>query len=206
MDGYWYYFYDSGNMINSGFQTIYGTLYYFHEGGAMASGEWLGEKYIYPNGRIIDASPNMCNSKTQYYLFKYMTDKNNQEDIDATAIRLHGGSYSNNCVYFLSECLRRVGFNIPNSTCNTTQISYILSQKGFGKSYNLSSLRPGDVVLSGSTHAFIFMGWADDNHDYAYIVDNQKSKFGQVMHLRKIYGYDASNDTDPSTHYFYYRY
>lgn len=206
VNGSWYYLYGAGNMINSGFQTIDGNLYYFYESGAMASATWLGQKYIYPNGRIIDASPSMCSSKTQYNLFVYMTDWNHQQDIDATAIRLHGGSTNNNCVYFLSECLRRVGFNIPRSTCNTTEISYILSQKGFEKSYNLSGLKPGDVVLSGWTHAFIFMGWADNNHDYAYIVDNQQSKFGQVMHLRKIYGSDKANDTDPSTHYFYYRY
>ena len=120
------------------------------------------------------------------------------------AIELHGGDTSNNCVFFTSEALRRVGIDLPLGTCNTYDLEDKLQAMGFVESYDLSQLKPGDIVFTnGYTHVYIFMGWSANG--YAYICDNQADRFdNKVLHLRNIYG--DTDLTDRATHFFYYPY
>ncbi|MGU8487710.1 N-acetylmuramoyl-L-alanine amidase family protein [Clostridium perfringens] len=201
INGYWYYFNSDGVMLKNITQSIDGQDYRFNSNGEMLSDIWDGATYINPDGIVLAPTPSMSNSYTQYKLFNYMSDEKHREDVHRTSIKLHGGITSNNCVYFASEALRRVGVNIPLYTANTYQLERELLSKGWKKSTDLTKLKPGDIVFSGSSHAFIFMHWYDS--DYAYIVDNQKKVFSEVLHKRKITGYDSVYDTYKSTHFYY---
>ncbi|MDM0612705.1 cell wall-binding protein [Clostridium perfringens] len=201
INGYWYYFNSDGVMLKNITQSIDGQDYRFNSNGEMLSDIWDGATYINPDGIVLAPTPSMSNSYTQYKLFNYMSDEKHREDVHRTSIKLHGGITSNNCVYFASEALRRVGVNIPLYTANTYQLERELLSKGWKKSTDLIKLKPGDIVFSGSSHAFIFMHWYDS--DYAYIVDNQKKVFSEVLHKRKITGYDSVYDTYKSTHFYY---
>ena len=201
INGYWYYFNSDGVMLKNITQSIDGQDYRFNSNGEMLSDIWDGATYINSNGIVLNPSISMSNSYTQYKLFNYMSDEKHREDVHRTSIKLHGGITSNNCVYFASEALRRVGVNIPLYTANTYQLERELLSKGWKKSTDLTKLKPGDIVFSGSSHAFIFMHWYDS--DYAYIVDNQKKVFSEVLHKRKITGYDSVYDTYKSTHFYY---
>ncbi|MDU1414851.1 MAG: cell wall-binding protein [Clostridium sp.] len=201
INGYWYYFNSDGVMLKNITQSIDGQDYRFNSNGEMLSDIWDGATYINSNGIVLNPSISMSNSYTQYKLFNYMSDEKHREDVHRTSIKLHGGITSNNCVYFASEALRRVGVNIPLYTANTYQLERELLSKGWKKSTDLTKLKPGDIVFSGSSHAFIFMHWYDS--DYAYIVDNQKKVFSEVLHKRKITSYDSVYDTYKSTHFYY---
>ena len=201
INGYWYYFNSDGVMLKNITQSIDGQDYRFNSNGEMLSDIWDGATYINPDGIVLAPTPSMSNSYTQYKLFNYMSDEKHREDVHRTSIKLHGGITSNNCVYFASEVLRRVGVNIPLYTANTYQLERELLSKGWKKSTDLTKLKPGDIVFSGSSHAFIFMHWYDS--DYAYIVDNQKKVFSEVLHKRKITSYDSVYDTYKSTHFYY---
>ena len=201
INGYWYYFNSDGVMLKNITQSIDGQLYRFNSNGEMLSDVWDGATYINPNGVVLTPQTSMSNSYTQYKLFNYMTNEKNREDVHLTSIKLHGGITSNNCVYFASEALRRAGVNIPLYTANTYQLERELLSKGWKKSTDLTKLKPGDIVFSGSSHAFVFMHWYDS--DYAYVVDNQKKVFGEVLHKRKVTGYDSAYDTYKSTHFYY---
>ncbi|MCX0367681.1 cell wall-binding protein [Clostridium perfringens] len=201
INDYWYYFNSDGVMLKDITQSIDGQDYRFNSDGEMLSDIWDGATYINPNGIVLAPTPSMSNSYTQYKLFNYMSSEKHREDVHNTSIKLHGGITSNNCVYFASEALRRVGVNIPLYTANTYQLERELLSKGWKKSTDLRKLKPGDIVFSGSAHAFIFMHWYDS--DSAYIVDNQKKVFGEVLHKRKITSYDSTYDTYKSTHFYY---
>lgn len=198
-----YYLDANTGVMASGEQTINGQKYKFSSDGSLVKNTWIdGNTYVQPDGKTVNTNGDYAHSNTNYNLFKYMTDENNELSVDRTAISLHGGVTSNNCVYFSSEALRRIGINVPTSTCNTYQFENILKSMGFVYSYDLSQLKPGDIVFTnGYTHVYIFMGW--DNNGYAYIVDNQRTSFDDsVLHKRKIFEDTAT--TDRATHFFYY--
>ncbi|MGN0145124.1 MAG: leucine-rich repeat domain-containing protein [Clostridium sp.] len=223
-----YYFCDRGGM-QYGWVNVNGKDYYFDETtGVMAASTekvingktyrfeadgtshcdnnvWIDTyTYVTPNGQTVNTYYNYSHSNTNYQLFKYMTDPSNQASVDATAVMLHGGRTDNNCVYFASEALRRVGVGIPRETCNTYEFENILKSLGFVYSYDLTQLKPGDIVFTdGYTHVYIFMGW--DSDGYAFIVDNQSYNFdNKILHRRQIYNDTAI--TDRATHFFYYPY
>lgn len=135
-----------------------------------------------------------------------MLSQDNEVSVYNRAVALHGGITSNNCVYFQSEALRRIGFNISNSMANTIQFSNLLSQLKFKKDTNIGNLRPGDIVFTqGMTHTYMFMGWVNPGReDYAYVVDNQARSFGgQVLHVRSITN-DSVQNTDGMAFFMYY--
>lgn len=226
IEGVNYYFCDKGGM-QYGWVTINGIDYYFDETtGAMLTNtervingkkytfasdgtsskcvnKWIDNyTYIQPNGETVNTYYNYSHSNTNYQLFKYMTDPSNQVSVDQTAVALHGGITSNNCVYFASEALRRIGVGLSTDTCNTYDLENKLIYMGFVPCYDLSQLKPGDIVFTnGYTHVYIFMCW--DTDGYAYIVDNQSYNFdNQILHRRQIYNDTAT--TDRATHFYYY--
>lgn len=192
----------TGVMAANETKTIDGKSYRFDSDGSIITNVWLDTyTYVQPNGDVVNTYSNYSHSNTNYQLFKYMTDENNEASVDSTAVLLHGGVTSNNCVYFTSEALRRIGVGVPTSTANTYQLESQLQSIGFVASYDFSQIKPGDVVFTnGYTHVYIFMCW--DTDGYAYIVDNQGSLFGGTLHRRKILEDTAM--TDRATHFFYY--
>ncbi len=228
IDGKYYSFCDRGGM-QYGLISINGKIYYFDEStgemsvntekningkryvfGADGSGvsqenTWIDEyTYVQPNGQTVNTYSGYSHSNTNYQLFKYMTYPQNQVSVDQTAVALHGGITSNNCVYFASEAMRRVGLSLPTSTCNTYDLENKLVAMGFVPCYDLSQLKPGDIVFTnGYTHVYIFMCW--DTNGYAYIVDNQSYNFdNKILHRRQVYQDTAT--TDRATHFYYYPY
>jgi hypothetical protein len=200
-----YYLDDStGIMILNAARVIDGKKYKFSSDGSLITNEWLDSyTYVQADGQTVDTYYNYAHSNANYQLFNYMTNVNNQMSVDSAAIRLHGGETSNNCVYFLSEVLRRIGVGIPNSVSNTYQLENQLKSIGFVYSYDLSQLKPGDIVFTNNyTHVYIFMCW--DRDGYAYIVDNQRTSYGNlVLHRRQVLL--DTDISDRATHFYYYR-
>jgi len=163
---------------------------------------WFNEntyKYNYPLSSF--HSPMQCN------LYFYMLNIDNEVSIHNRAIELHSGITANNCTYFQSEVLRRMGFNISASMANVVNFSNLLSGLGFKKDNNIENLMPGDIVVTaGYAHTYTFMGWVNSGkYDYAYVVDNQAGSFGgQVYHVRKIDIDDPVKDTYAMLFFFYY--
>lgn len=156
-------------------------------------------KYNYPN--------NNFHSQLQNGLYYYMLNTDNQVSVHNRALALHGGITVNNCIYFQSEVLRRMGFKISNSMASVVQFSNLLPKLGFKKDTNIANLKPGDIVFTqGYTHVYSFMGWVNPGkYDYAYVVDNQARVFnGQVYHVRKVDTYDPVQDTDAMGFFMYY--
>lgn len=146
-------------------------------------------------------------SSMQYYLYYNMLDINIEVSVHNRAVALHSGINVNNCVYFQSEVLRRMGFNISNSMANVVQFSNLLPKLGFKKDTNIQNLKPGDIVITeGYSHTYTFMGWVNSGkYDYAYIVDNQARLFGgQVYHVRKVDTSDPQKGTDAMIYFLYY--
>ncbi|EKQ57002.1 MULTISPECIES: leucine-rich repeat domain-containing protein [unclassified Clostridium] len=200
-----YYLNPSTGIMVSADTTINGKKYRFNSDGSLVKNIWLDNyTYVQANGETVNTYYNYSHSNTNYQLFKYMTNANNQWSVDSTAVALHGGITSNNCVYFSSEALRRIGVNIPISTANTYQFENVLKSMGFVYSYDFSQIKPGDIVFTNNySHVYIFMCW--DRDGYAYIVDNQRTSFGnQVLHRRLVLQDTAT--TDRATHFFYYPY
>ncbi|NRY62748.1 leucine-rich repeat domain-containing protein [Clostridium beijerinckii] len=200
-----YYLDGTSGIMASGDTVINGKKYRFSSDGSLIKNVWLDNyTYVNPSGETVNTYSNFSHSSTNYQLFKYMTNVNNQLSVDSTAVALHDGITSNNCVYFTSEALRRIGVNIPTSTANTYQLENILKNMGFVYSYDFSQIKPGDIVFTNNyTHVYIFMGW--DKDGYAYIVDNQRTSFENlVLHKRLILQDTAT--TDRATHFFYYPY
>ncbi|BCZ46088.1 hypothetical protein psyc5s11_21550 [Clostridium gelidum] len=198
-----YYLDQSTGAMASGEKTINGEKFKFSTDGSLIKNTWIDNyTYIQANGKSVNTYSNYSHSNTNYQLFKYMTDVNNQMSVDNTAVWLHGGDTSNNCVYFASEVLRRTGVNIPKATANTYQFENQLKSLGFTYSYDFSQLKPGDIIFTNNyTHVYIFMCWDVDG--YAYIVDNQRTSYGNsVLHRRQIYQDTAISDR--ATHFFYY--
>lgn len=193
----------TGEIIVNQERVIDGKTYRFLSDGSLMTNGWIDSNtYVDANGQTISSAS--CHSNTQFQLFKYLTDTNNRVSVHYRAIELHGGDTSNNCVFFTSEALRRVGIDLPLGTCNTYDLEDKLQAMGFVESYDLSQLKPGDIVFTnGYTHVYIFMGWSANG--YAYICDNQADRFdNKVLHLRNIYG--DTDLTDRATHFFYYPY
>lgn len=203
-NGKTYYLDPSTGVMASGDTTIDGKKYRFSSDGSIIGNIWVDDyTYVKPNGESVNTYSNFSHSNTNYQLFKYMTNVNNEASVDSTAVGLHGGDTSNNCVYFTSEALRRIGINIPTGTCNTYQFENILKNMGFTYSYDFSQIKPGDIVFTNNyTHVYIFMGW--DKDGYAFIVDNQGSMYGGTLHRRLVLQDTAT--TDRATHFFYYPY
>lgn len=152
-------------------------------------------------------SYNDFHSQSHYMLYYYMLNPDNQVSVHNRAVALHSGINNNNCVYFQSEVLRRMGFNISNSMANVVQFSNLLPKLGFKKDTNIANLKPGDIVFTqGNTHVYGFMGWVNPGkYDYAYVVDNQAWGFnGQVYHVRIIDTYDPLQATDAMAFFMYY--
>ncbi|CUQ01408.1 SH3 domain-containing protein [Clostridium baratii] len=140
-------------------------------------------------------------SKLQENLYNYMMDPEHQESVHLKAIELHNGDTSNNCVYFTSEALRRVSVDIPKNIAYTTNLEKELVKRNWGKVTDLSKLEAGDICFAGEAHAYIFMGWANEEKTVAYVVDNQKARFGSTYHERGLY--DGQGIT-PTTHFYEY--
>ncbi|OOM82160.1 toxin A [Clostridium puniceum] len=204
VDNKTYYLDDStGAMLTATEKVINGKKYKFSTDGSLLRNVWLdGYNYVQANGEAVNTYYNYSHSNANYQLFKYMTDVNNQMSVDNTAVWLHGGATDNNCVFFSSEALRRIGVNIPRSVANTYQFENELKSRGFAYSYDFSQIKPGDIVFTNNyTHVYIFMCW--DKNGYAYIVDNQRTSYGNlVLHRRKVLEDTAISDR--ATHFFYY--
>lgn len=190
------YYSDSvtGELNTSQEKVIDGRTYKFSSDGSLINNGL--------NGQVVNIYDT--HSNTQFNLYNYLTDTNNRVSVHYRAIDLHGGDTSNNCVFFTSEALRRVGIDLPLGTCNTYDLEDKLKSMGCIASYDLSQLKPGDIVFTnGYTHVYVFMGWADNG--YAYICDNQADRFdNKVLHLRNVYS--DTSITDRSTHFFYFPY
>ena len=202
LDNKTYYLDQSTGIMATGEKTINGQKYGFSSNGSLMVNKWIDNNtYVQPNGKTVNTSYNYSHSSTNYKLFKYMTDVNNELSVDSTAVGLHNGITSNNCVYFTSEALRRIGVDIPTSTANTYQLENQLKSMGFAYSYDFSQIKPGDIVFTNNySHVYIFMCW--DKDGYAYIVDNQRTSFENlVLHRRKVLEDTAT--TDRATHFFY---
>lgn len=204
LDNKTYYLDDvTGVMLSSTEKVINGKKYKFSADGSMVKNVWLDNyNYVQANGETVNTYYNYSHSNTNFQLFKYMTDVNNQLSVDNTAVWLHGGATDNNCVFFSSEALRRIGVNIPRSVANTYQLENELKGRGFAYSYDFSQIKPGDIVFTNNyTHVYIFMCW--DKDGYAYIVDNQRIMYGnQILHRRKVLV--DTDISDRATHFFYY--
>lgn len=141
-------------------------------------------------------------------LYNYLMNYDNRQSTLERAIELHGGNTSNNCVYFASEALRRVGLNVPAYVANTLTLTSVLESMGWKIGYDLSLLLPGDICFTtsygyGPTHTYTFMKWADpSSFDYAYICDNQGYDYGDnAYHIRNI---DFETSTKDKLSYFMY--
>lgn len=149
-------------------------------------------------------------SQVQISLYNYVTVEANRKSVEKAARKLNRGNYHNTCVYFVSESLRRVGYDVPKRICNTRQLVSYLSSKGWKVSRNLKDLKPGDIcfttnhALGSPSHAQIFMGWTKDGStDYAYIVDNQSYDYkGKTYHIRNIRKKQRDKD---ATKFFMYK-
>jgi len=133
---------------------------------------------------------------TSTRLSAYLTPAANVSSVLVTAIALHFGDPTNNCVYFSSEAMRRIHVYVPLATCNTGQyLSYFRSQAWISSS-NIRELIPGNICFTTNgwngypTHTFVFMGWVTDgNYTLAYVADNQ----GTTVHVRNM---GATVETD----------
>lgn len=202
------YYLDSNGIMVAGKEiSIDGEKYKFYSNGALIRNTWINNNtYVEPNGQTINVSNNYSHSNVQLNAFTYMTDPNNQLSVHNRAVELHGGNTSNNCVYFLSEVLRRNGISLPEQTCNTYELEGLLKEKGFVASSDFTQLKPGDILYTnGHTHVYLFMGWRDN--EYAYVVDNQRDKFNnQIYHIRNVYNDDSLYSTDRAIYFYYYPY
>lgn len=180
---------DSGLNLGGVLETVSSNYYY----------NSATYKYVYPDTAF--------HSTFEKNIYNYMLNTANDVSVHNTAIKLHGGITTNNCTYFTSEILRRMGMtNVPTSTSLVTQVQTILQQNGFKTDKNLANLKPGDICFTqGYTHVYTFMGWVKSGqYTYAYVVDNQARLFsGHVLHVRRIDAYEASKDTDPIAFFMY---
>lgn len=154
-----------------------------------------------------DYSNSSFHSTMQSNLYNYILNPNNEVSIHNRAVELHSGITVNDCVYFQSELLRRMGFSISNSMANVVQFCDLLPKLGFKKDTNIEDLKPGDICITqGYSHAYTFLGWVNPGKtDYAYVCDNQSRVFGgQVYHVRKIDTSDPVQGTDAMAFFFYY--
>lgn len=193
----------SKEFINLGLKT--GTTYYYKvrayklvEGSNIYSG--FTPSII---GKTLDNSIGST-------LYLYMSVLGNRNSVCYRAVALHYGDPHNTCALTVSEAFRRIGADIPISTCRTDAIANELSARGWTMHMNLSLLQPGDICfttdvyghLTGghATHTFIFMGWANEEKTIMNICDNQANIYGSVLHTRTI----TATDLTDATAYFYH--
>lgn len=125
----------------------------------------------------------------------YLNSSTNVTNVLNRAVALHGGNTSNNCVYFSSEVMRRMGVHVPLGTCNTRQYLSYLNANGWESNWNIKKLTPGSICFTTNdgggypTHTFVFMGWANSNYTLAYVADNQGSEV-HVRDMRATYSTD----------------
>lgn len=105
----------------------------------------------------------------------YVSTEGNRISAWMEALRLHGGDYNDNCVYWVSSVLRSVGYSIPNSMCNCRDFAIWLEDHGWTNHTNLNELKPGDICFAGDTHTFIFLSWYNKEKGLANVVDDQLS-------------------------------
>lgn len=144
----------------------------------------------------------------------YLTNENNAKSVFERAVSLHYGDVHNTCVYFQSEALRRIGFYVPDSISNTTQLTNYLSNKGWRIEYDYKKLKAGDICFTTAdnggkgnpTHAYTFVKWVEEGkYDYAYIVDNQAPDYGTHNHIRNISirAIQGENERDAIQYFMY---
>ncbi|URZ01043.1 Ig-like domain-containing protein [Clostridium felsineum] len=128
-------------------------------------------------------------TSTNYKLSEYLRSSANIQETNQTAIKLHGGVNSNNCVYFSSTALRSVGINVPTDMCNTGVYTNFLASLGWSKQLDRDFLTPGSICFTYDgdytcpTHTYVFLDWVNpDDHTLAYIADNQSSS----VHIRSL--------------------
>lgn len=145
-------------------------------------------------------------------IYNYMNKPVNRDSVMKQALILNNGKYENDCVFFVSEVLRRLNVDLSEEVSNTYQLMYQLDKRGYKKDINYKKLIPGDVCFTTSdnsgypTHSFIFMKWEKkDNYDYAYVVDNQQNKYGAIYHKRNIAKSDVYNDSSKEAFAFFLR-
>lgn len=129
--------------------------------------------------QIPDIPSSVINS-TSYKLASYLQSDANVESVGNAAVALHDGNHSNNCVYFSSEALRRIGVNVPIWMENTRHYVPYLKSTGWTQYFNINLLSPGDIAFTindgtgNPTHTFVFLDWINpDDHTLAYVADNQ---------------------------------
>lgn len=133
--------------------------------------------------------PESVKNTTSYKVASYLQSDSNVDSVGHTAVALHGGDQSNNCVYFSSEALRRVGVNVPLSMANTKRYVPYLKSTGWKQNFNIGSIAPGNIafttndVTGNPSHTFVFLDWVNpDDHTEAYVADNQSSG----VHVRSM--------------------
>lgn len=138
-----------------------------------------------------------------------MASEANRDSVEDAAAKLNGNSESNTCVYFASESYRRVGLSIPTWVCNTHQLTDKLTSYGWKKDSNKDNLISGDQCFTNNdgtgypNHTYTFVKWVNENdHTLAYVVDNQRSIFGDGLHKRDI----LIVDTDKFTAFQFFMY
>lgn len=147
-------------------------------------------------------------------LFDYLSEEANREVVIQRALQLNYGQHTNACVYFVAEALRRNGVNTPDATCNTIGLIAQLEDKGWTRSTDYKSLRPGDICFTmdqnhgkgAPAHSYVFMSWVSpDNYDYAMICDNQADRYGAVYHKRNIVNLDVYKGEEKEPFHFFMR-
>lgn len=133
--------------------------------------------------------PESVKNTTSYKVASYLQSDSNVDSVGHAAVALHGGDQSNNCVYFSSEALRRVGVNVPLSMANTKRYVPYLKSTGWKQNFNIGSIAPGNIafttndVTGNPSHTFVFLDWVNpDDHTEAYVADNQSSG----VHVRSM--------------------
>jgi hypothetical protein len=151
---------------------------------------------------------------SQSKLFNYLSIEKNRQTVLQKALALNNGQYVNACVFFVSEALRKNSVNIPNTTCNTTQLVSQLKGRGWTRSTDYKDLHPGDICFTtdknggdgAPTHTYIFMCWVSPNsYDYAMICDNQADRYGAVYHKRNITKKDVYKGEQKEAFQFFMR-
>lgn len=137
-------------------------------------------------------------------IYGFMKSERNQKKVFKDAIALNNNDPSNTCVYFVAEVLRKNNIPVAKETANTTQLMYVLKDRGWKKDNNYKNLKLGDIVFTtdslgnkngAPSHAYVFMGWVNEgSYDYAYICDNQARDYeNKIYHIRNIKNRDTVN-------------
>lgn len=136
-----------------------------------------------------DKLPDVNQTQLSYNISNYLNSNDNINSVLTRAIQLHDGNTSNNCVFFSSEVLRRLGYNVPIYMANTATYVPYLFNRGWKAYYSVDELAVGDICFTVNdssghpTHTFVFMGWVNpNNHNMAYVVDNQS----HYIHIRSM--------------------